>query len=91
MLIARSQTSKSTWCAMTFIGSSRTAKQICGDKVRIVVTFGGRYGTGVGHEEVFTDAGNVLVFYLISDYMSEYIRKQIKLLLNNIGKQNMRQ
>lgn len=60
-------------CNDIYIIISGTAKQICGDKVRIVVIFGGRYGTGVGHEEIFRSAGNVLVYYLISDYMGEYI------------------
>ena len=38
---------------------------------------GGRYGTGVGHEEVFRSDGNVLVYYLISDYMGDYIWKKL--------------
>ena len=58
---------------MTFIGSSRTANKLCDNKIRTVVIFGGRYGTGVGHEEAFRSAGNVLVHYLISDCMCEYI------------------
>ena len=58
---------------MTFTESSRRGEQLCGDKIRTVGIFGGRYGTGVCHEEVFRHAGNVLVWYLISAYMGEYI------------------
>ena len=47
--------------------------QICDDKGQNSGYLWGRYSPGRGHEEVFRDPGNVLIFYLIGGFMSEYI------------------